>query len=110
LYLYYTTWWADVIMHFIGGAWLAIMASTLVQAFDRELSLRGALIFTLILGIGWEAFEYFFDLIGFSTLAECLDSLSDLCLDLLGAYLVYVSFGLPAQPHDRPDAVISSSQ
>jgi hypothetical protein len=95
LYLYYTTWWADVILHFIGGAWLAVMASTFMQAFNKELSLKGALIFTLIFGIGWEAFEYFFDLIAFSTLAECFDSLSDLCLDLFGGCMAYYLFGLP---------------
>lgn len=92
LYLYYTTWWADVVLHFIGGAWMAIAASTLAKAFNRELSLNRAIIFTFIAGIGWEIFEYEFDLIAFS---DWLDSSIDLAMDLIGAYVVFWIFRLP---------------
>lgn len=91
LYLYWTTWWVDVILHFLAGAVVA-MAVILVLESLSWLSRRhviGSVIFSVIaVGIAWELFELRFEITSLADgVAYWSDTLSDLVLDALGGFL-----------------------
>ena len=96
-YLYWLTWWFDVVMHFLGGAWLASVTFwllPLIPAYqDSQIGKREvgvAVIFvTLIVGLLWEAFELWFGISLLSAPDFWLDSVTDLILDLIGAMMVF---------------------
>jgi len=90
-YLYYTTWWADVAMHFLGGAWMVIAASSFAYGMRRSLTLSTAVAVALIVGIAWEGFEFWFGLID---LTDKFDSIADLILDVAGGVVAYYALGL----------------
>lgn len=103
LYLYWTTWWHDMIMHFIAGVVVAMTAVLFYQIFFKKynwfknnLVLLSVLV-TLVVGILWEYFEMRFEI---TSLADGMefwtDTSSDLFLDVLGGYLgaiysIYIS-------------------
>ena len=84
-YLYYSVWYFDMIMHFLGGVWLGLLAFYL---FTREAlpthPVLKMLFFVLVLGFGWEVFEFLF----YNYIADnpfgFIDSVSDLMFDLFG--------------------------
>lgn len=90
-YLYYTTWWADVAMHFLGGAWMVIAASSFAYGMHRRLSISAALAIAVIVGIAWEGFEFWFGLID---LTDRIDSIADLILDVAGGVVAYYALQL----------------
>lgn len=92
-YLYYTTWWADVAMHFLGGAWMVIAASSFAYGMRRRLSFGAAVAIALVIGIAWEGFEFWFGLID---LTDKIDSIADLILDVAGGVVAYYALGLGA--------------
>lgn len=59
LYLYWSIWWMDIVMHFLGGIWLVSAWRTLTD-LDRIAEKRWTLKFILPvlfgLMIGWEIF------------------------------------------------------
>lgn len=63
LYLYWELWWLDMLMHFLGGFWVALLGFWIIAFFDRveEFSKKQILIvsvvFTLVIGLLWELFE-----------------------------------------------------
>ncbi len=95
--LYWRLAWFDMLPHFFGGAFVALGLFWL-SFFSGY---RGArhlpdsvsvftLIFvgTLIVGVGWEVFEYLLGHI-WSPEGYWLDTVTDLCVDMLGALAVY---------------------
>lgn len=90
-YLYYTTWWADVAMHFLGGAWMVIAASSFAYGVRRRLTIGMAVAVALIVGIAWEGFEFWFGLID---LTDRIDSIADLILDVAGGIVAYYALRL----------------
>jgi len=92
--LYYFYPWYDIMMHFLGGIFVALILlwlffySEYIERF--EVSKRNiiliALLGTLVVGIGWEVFEY-----SIGNVPEenyMLDTSIDLFMDLIGASLV----------------------
>lgn len=83
--------WFDMLLHFCGGLVMGLWAC----AVATRLSLRLAPAFWLISiiallgGIGWEVFEYLFELQG-----GLLDTLSDLSIGMMGAYSALVLYAL----------------
>ncbi len=76
---YWRYWWLDLVMHFGGGAFIGGVA--LMAGLPRPwLTALGA---ALIVGVGWEVFEFIIK-IGFVP-GLWSDSLMDLGMDLLGA-------------------------
>jgi len=93
-YWYYSIWYFDMIMHFLGGFWLGLI---LFWVFSiQEVSLK--LIFKMILcvllvSISWEIFEMIVGrIIIQNSLNTMLDSISDIYFDLAGGTLAIVYF------------------
>lgn len=103
LYLYWTTWWHDMIMHFIAGVVVAMTVVLIYQIFLKKFSwFRDNLVFTAVLativvGLLWEFFELYFEITSLGDgLSFWTDTSSDLFLDVLGGYLgarysIYIS-------------------
>lgn len=112
-FLGYGLWWLDVVMHFLGGIWLAVLGWWYLfgyKNYPRDFSPSGLLIlglisFAVFSGVLWEFYEfswdYFFAKPYQDTLAQMSleDTLSDLFFDLFGAViasgflLYYYRFG-----------------
>jgi len=92
----------DVILHFFGGVWVALIFLWFTERFPYYANFKNniavlfiaALSFTALIGVGWEFFEFFFDLVIGAPLElpsaqlGLRDTLSDLVFDLLGAAMV----------------------
>jgi len=92
--LYYLYPWYDIMMHFLGGIFVALLLVWFVF-YSRYLHvikktwknvILVALFGTLLVGIGWEVFEYLLDIIPEEGYRE--DTTIDLIMDLLGALVV----------------------
>jgi hypothetical protein len=89
LYFYWTLWWFDNVMHFLGGYSLGFLF--LYLYFDSGIINEKAsfakvffigFISVMVLGGVWEVFEYYNDI---SVLTEKFDTLHDLIADAIGA-------------------------
>jgi hypothetical protein len=87
-YLYWIWWWFDYVTHFIGGFAIELFALwfilRIMPSAWRYDPIQLALIVVLIVGVGWEIFEY---VNGITDSAEGypLDIAHDMVADLLGA-------------------------
>ena len=75
-------------MHFLGGFWVGLLA---LYFFADELSdekpfasILKVFIFVLIIGLGWEVFEFFTDKFLSQNPFNILDTASDIFFDLSG--------------------------
>jgi hypothetical protein len=102
-YIYWHYWWFDILMHFLGGLlisliflWIAYL-SGYVGRTQRKKSHTFILALgsSLIIGLGWELFEYMTGLTFVLSFEDYrLDTLLDLCMDIAGGlagYLYYVA-------------------
>lgn len=91
---YRLIWWFDMPMHFMGGfflVWLVLYIYNKFFSTDNDFILsksliKKALIWALIIGLGWEWFEWGADLYTGAGVMHMLDSYSDLFFDMAGAY------------------------
>mgnify|MGYP001576010824 CR=1 FL=1 len=105
-HLYLELWWIDMLMHFLGGAWISAFAlwfiffSNLVN-LNQKNNLPNFLItafcMVLLVGIGWEIFEFkaglsFFSPLTLSARGYWMDTISDVVLDLIGGIVVAIYF------------------
>ena len=88
-YFYWTFWWFDLSVHFLGGLWVAL-TSLWIYLFiysEKELDRRKTffIVFTAIVVVGglWEAFEYFAGISPGDNFI--MDTTTDILMDLLGA-------------------------
>lgn len=86
---YSLIWWFDIFMHFMGGVWLGLVFVWFLYKRGQSVALNFHLIlkavaWILLVGIGWEVFEFYF----INHLAQNgfdrFDTVSDLLLDLSG--------------------------
>jgi hypothetical protein len=109
LHLYWTLWWYDIILHFLGGAFIGFLILWLrfssgyfgAQLKSSETSLLFfVLIVTLAIGIGWEVFER---LLGntWSIEGYYLDTALDIMFDLLGSISAFLYFRSKYLHHER---------
>ena len=98
---YWTIWWFDMLMHFLGGLWVSLFAlwmyffvftnkiSSLSTFLKKHVGVVSfALLSVLIIGFSWELFEVGVDnAIEFSNVRSLLDSASDLAWDAAGGML-----------------------
>jgi hypothetical protein len=91
-YLYFSIWWFDMPMHFLGGLWLGFFFLWILSYKDTVLkldvlSVLKTLSGVLVLGIFWELFEFYF----INHMAEnpfnVLDTVSDIFFDIAGGLL-----------------------
>jgi RsiW-degrading membrane proteinase PrsW (M82 family) len=91
-YLYWTVWWFDVLMHFLGGFWVGFTALWLYHfvgkppRHNRDLAV--ALLAAIIVGVMWELYEYTTG-VTFSLVGYRLDTATDLAMDLVGGYCAF---------------------
>lgn len=104
-FLYWRFWWADIIMHFLGGAWLALLGYYIfylsdfkekiitwkpdfqVEFFEKYSLFVISLVFVLIISLLWEGFELIFAFplrMGYVS-----DTILDLIMDMLGWGVAY---------------------
>ena len=96
-YLYWTTWWFDVLMHFLGGVVIGLLAVYFffVSGYVRAtLEIKNLTIIfltvmasILVVGLTWELWEIF---AGFSHhIEDRVDTIKDLVMDVLGAIAAF---------------------
>jgi hypothetical protein len=101
---YFKTSWFDIPMHFLGGAWLAILFLIYFKkyfAFDSCRKLAAFFVlsaFVLFIGIGWEGFEFLNEQLTIksgrmpSARLTVGDTLADLFFDFLGGLAIFVLY------------------
>ena len=96
LFLYWNVVWFDIMMHFLGGALIALI--TLFFIYDSKffnfkirkpiVIFSAAVGMTLIIGLCWELWELY---VGFADIIEDrADTFLDLIMDFLGAIAAYL--------------------
>ena len=101
-YLYWSYWWFDILVHFLGGFWIGLSALWLIffSGFtDKESAgftayFLIAIVASIIVGLGWEVFETVAKIAADPTV-YWKDTLTDLALDIIGGMLaaLYVYLG-----------------
>ena len=88
-YLYWTVFWYDFLMHFLGGLTFGVLA---VWFFKIEIRSSRALFlvlfWVLVPSLVWEVFEYLND-ISVTTENYTIDTTIDFVMDTLGALAAY---------------------
>lgn len=79
---YWTYPWLDFVMHFAGGALIALIAHVLL---GRTV---WVVVAALVIGVGWEVYEYGIGLVHIDP-DFYLDAVLDLSMDFLGALTLY---------------------
>jgi len=91
LFLYWTIWWFDILMHFLGGFLISIFIIFVLYSYTNFESLKkhrillfGLIIgLTLVVGLTWELWEIF---VGFTnTLKDLNDTIMDVVMDTIGS-------------------------
>jgi hypothetical protein len=90
--LYWTTDWADIISHTLGGMMLGgviIFLISLSKAKNNS-KLIQVLLFALCVGVAWEFFEVYTGMNALTDPGYWSDTLSDIFFDMFGSYLASV--------------------
>lgn len=96
-YLYSSIWYFDLIMHFLGGAWLALFLiwffydNFLKQGFSKK-NFWKVFLGVLFIGVLWEFFQVFVHDIFSKDEFDFIDSFTDVIADVLGGVFVFLVF------------------
>lgn len=85
--LYFVIWWWDIPTHFLGGVWGGLFAAWFLEHWTKRITVAECAFIALGIGIGWEIFEYVFQLEKSIFMSYWLDTSKDLLLDTLGGAL-----------------------
>ena len=96
LFWYWRVWWIDIVMHFLGGLWIALASlwvtfySGLVKNVRRTpgVFFIVTVVSAIVVGIGWEVFEFLSG--AFIGVGLSQDTFHDLFADLGGALTVFL--------------------
>lgn len=98
LYLYWTVWWIDMVVHFFGGMWVALISTWFLSLFFsiKDWSLKKilfvAICSSIFVGILWELYELYF---GMTSLSDGIyyvtDTSSDLLMDTIGGIIGFIN-------------------
>jgi len=95
-YLYWVWWWADIVMHFLGGLLIGGAVLWWIR-YEIPMSIRMHLpvfltTFLAVVSVGvlWELFELFTD--SYSAINYTVDTASDLGMDVVGMLVAYGLF------------------
>jgi len=97
-FLYWRFWWYDIVMHFLGGLMVGMIALWVYNYFEyfKNKEINKSLIFlytflvVLSVGIGWEVFEFLIE-VDFSN-NYISDTSLDLIMDIVGSLFSSVVF------------------
>jgi len=99
--------WYDIVMHFLGGLWLSLVAIWILYKYMevRKDAIFSTLLFVLIGAILWEVLEYAIQAIANTPglLATMPDSISDVVFGLLGGLLGGLYTLKKIRQHDKTD-------
>lgn len=92
---YYILDWYDIMMHFLGGAWVAIFFlwvsnTQYAKGLSRLNSFASLVAIVLVVGLLWEALEIYMAFTSFDEPRYWFDTPADLIMDLLGG--MYAAF------------------
>lgn len=86
---YWKFWWFDILMHLLGGFVIGLCVLWVIHKMTwRGSTLAmfvGVVTATLVIGIGWEVFEYIYGIAGKDNYQ--VDTVTDLIMDAIGAVL-----------------------
>ena len=84
-YWYFSIWYFDIIMHFLGGFWLGLVAVYFFSPRNiSNSSVFKILAFVLLVGLGWEVFEIWINNFVGPMSFNIVDTLLDIVLDIFG--------------------------
>ena len=93
LYLQWTFWWIDVLLHFLSGATVAMATIIVWNHFGRvskfhKLKIIAVAVFSaFVVGIIWEIYELYFGITFLSDgIVYVRDTASDLIMDICGGF------------------------
>lgn len=114
-YLYWTMWWYDIMMHFLGGVWVGLFAVWLWfrsgyfrQSAETPRSLlRVTIISVLGIGLLWEVYEYLYHIVfALEFQPHYLeDTQLDLVLDIAGGCAAWLLLQLPLFRNQEPQPI-----
>lgn len=86
---YYILDWYDIVMHFLGGAWVVlfflwIFNTQYAKGLSRFTSFLSLVSIVLVVGVLWEALEIYMAINSFDEPGYWLDTPMDIVMDLLG--------------------------
>jgi hypothetical protein len=95
LFLYWAFWWFDILMHFLGGAFVGALALFVFFSSDilpypsrhPAVVLSVVLGSVLIVGLAWELWEIFMGLT--DVFSQQGDTIIDLVMDFVGGLVIY---------------------
>jgi magnesium-transporting ATPase (P-type) len=97
LYLNWSIWWFDMLLHFLAGITMGMATILFLQYFfnTKIFSFSKLLLISitvgLVIGLLWEIYELYFGITSFSDgVIYVTDTISDLVLDVVGAFLGYL--------------------
>ncbi len=105
---YYSVWYFDVIMHFLGGFWVGLFFIYVFYRKELKLdSILNVILCILFIGILWEIFEFFvFNQMG-STTFDPRDTISDVFLDMSGGFCALLYFFKRIMPVPKNNVQLS---
>lgn len=89
---YWTLPWYDIMMHFLGGVWLAFFIFWIhaTKPLPFKLGVAQVLLFVIGVGLLWEAYELFFKMTFVGDPEYPFDTSLDLVMDTLGGVVAFV--------------------
>ena len=92
-YWYYSIVWFDMLMHTLGGVWVAFILLWVfpIKSQSKNYFLKIAL-GILFVGLSWEVFEFIFNNLIAGNPFDVLDTLSDIFFDMAGGVLTLFYF------------------
>ena len=101
-YWYFSIWYFDMFMHFLGGFWVALACLYLFQPKDNPInSILKILLPVLCVGIGWEVYEILVNDVIARNPFNSLDTFSDIFFDLAGGATATLYFFKRIIPEGR---------
>ena len=97
LYLQWTIWWVDIVLHFVGGLAVSLFALWIFSSdsdlknWSQQKILLTALVSAITIGLAWEFYELYF---GLTFLADgmryFISTSYDLIMDLVGGIFGFI--------------------
>jgi len=99
---YWTISWYDIMMHFLGGVWVALFAlwifsSRKISFLPTHISFLQIVSLVICVGIVWELYEIMFGLTFVSDPEYWGDTILDLVMDTIGG--ICVAFSIRNKSH-----------
>lgn len=99
-YLYWTFWWLDILMHFLGGLWVGLTALWFFffsgYVYKNVNLVRNTKIFlitiasVIVVGVLWEVWELWAELVFVNETGYFLDTSLDMVMDTLGGIVAFI--------------------